>query len=329
MRFLLLILIILTCCGAALQCTTPYKEPTSTVSQANQATVPPPDTASIPNDVYGNTIRYGRNLILHTAYYIGPSGISGQYTRNRMNCTNCHQEAGTKPYSLNLMLSHEKYPQYRPREDKILTLANRVNNCVMRPHSGIPLPLDSKEMTAILTYLKWLYTQVDKTKNYQGFENLEIALPNRAADPAQGAIVYQQQCQRCHQANGAGVMLPSGITYEYPPLWGSQAYQPGSSMHRIIKQARWLKANMPHLQAQWYAPILTDEQALDVAAFVNDDNIHPRPTPPTLDYPNPATKNIDYGVGPFIDTFSATQHKYGPYPPIIEYWKSKGLKPAY
>jgi thiosulfate dehydrogenase len=30
-----------------------------------------------------------------------------------------------------------------------------------------------------------------------------------------------------------------------------------------------------------------------------------------------------------MDSFSETQHKFGPYLPIIEYWKAKGKKPAY
>ena len=62
-----------------------------------------PDTTKIPNDEFGELVRYGRNLMLQTAYYIGPNGINGHYTLNKMSCTNCHQWAGTKPYSFNLM----------------------------------------------------------------------------------------------------------------------------------------------------------------------------------------------------------------------------------
>jgi thiosulfate dehydrogenase len=288
-----------------------------------------PDTSKIPKDEFGEMVRYGRNIIVNTAYYIGPNGIAGHFTKNKMNCTNCHQEAGTKEYSFNLMLSHEKYPQYRPREDKVLTLPERVNNCVMRPHSGDPLPLASKEMTAILTYLKWIYSQANKNKEVKGYDNVQLEFPSRAADSDKGKIVYEANCHRCHGENGEGQMLPSNVTYLYPPLWGEYGYQPGSSMHRIIKQARWLKSNMPHDMAKWYQPILTDEQCFDVAAFVNNDVIHKRPNPKTFDYPNIAHKNIDYGKGPFIDTFSEAQHKYGPYQPIIDYWKSKGWKPEY
>lgn len=114
------------------------------------------DTAKIPKDKFGESVRYVRQLMLNTAYYIGPDGINGKYLRNKMNCTNCQQEAGTKLYSFNLMDSHDNYPQYRAGEGKVLTLAERVNNCIMRPHSGKPLPLDSKEIIAFLSYLKWI-----------------------------------------------------------------------------------------------------------------------------------------------------------------------------
>lgn len=289
-----------------------------------------PDSSAIPRDKFGDMVRYGRALLLNTAYYIGPNGIAGKFTGNKMNCTNCHQDAGTKPYSFNLIHSHARYPQYRAREGKVLTLAERINNCVMRPHNGKPLPLDSKEMIAILSYLKWLNEQLPSSiKKLRGEKNLEVEFPDRAADPGKGAVIYKTRCSRCHGVDGAGQIGEGQASYTYPILWGSTAYQPGSSMHRVIKQAQWLKANMPYDSAKWSQPVLTDEEALDVAAFVNDDRIHPRPDPKSFDYPFPAEKAIDYGKGPFIDTFSEMQHKVGPFKPIIDYWKQKGWKPQY
>jgi thiosulfate dehydrogenase len=288
-----------------------------------------PDTSRIPNSPFGVMVKYGRELMLNTAYYIGPDGINGKYLGNKMNCTNCHQDAGTKPFSFNLIQSHDNYPQYRAREGKVLSLAERVNNCITRPHNGKPLPLDSKEMIAFLSYLKWINEQTIDTTKFLGAKNLTVELPDRAANPKTGALLYHKHCNRCHGANGEGQMNAERTTYTYPPLWGATSYQPGSSMHRVIKQAQWLKANMPHDLAKWNKPILTDEEALDIAAFVNDDRIHSRPNPKNMDYPNPNEKAIDYGHGPFADGFTEEQHKFGPFKPIIEDWKSKGLKPTY
>ena len=287
------------------------------------------DTTQIPHDKFGDAVRYGRDLMLNTAYYIGPNGINGKYLGNKMNCNNCHQEAGTKSYSLNLIGSFGDYPQYRAREGKVLSLAERVNNCVTRPHSGKPLPLDGKEMIAFLSYLKWINTFAPKENQFKGKKNLEVKLPDVAASSERGAALFIQHCARCHGANGEGVMTANSITYQYPPLWGASSYQPGSSMHRVIKQAQWLKANMPQDKATWDKPFLKDEEALDLAAFINDDKIHQRHVVRSFDYPVIGEKAIDYSIGPFIDSFSEAQHKCGPYQPIIDHWKSKGLKPVY
>jgi len=300
------------------------------IKTATGEVYPAPDTNNIPKDKFGEMVRYGRQLIVNTALYIGPDGSAGKYLGNKMNCTNCHQDAGTKPHSFSLMLSHEKYPQYRAREGKVLSLAERVNNCVMRPHSGKPLPLDSKEMIAFLSYLKWINSTLkpaDKLK--AGFDNLDINFPDMAGSPERGAKLYNEKCLRCHGAGGNGQFNAGEATYLYPPLWGNFGYQPGSSMHRVIKQARWLKANMPFDSATWNKPVLTDAEAIDIASFVNDDRIHTRPNPKTFDYPFPGEKAIDYGEGPFADTFPAMQHKFGPFKPIIDYWKSKGWNPTY
>ena len=287
------------------------------------------DLSTIPKGKFGDEVRYGRELMLHTAYLIGPDGIKGKYLGNKMNCTNCHQDAGTKAFSFNLMRSHEQYPQYRPREGKVLTLAERINNCVERPHNGKPLPLDSREMVALLSYLKWINGFVPQNKIFKGARNLEISFPKRAASSERGSELFQLHCQRCHGTEGEGKLQVNNITYVYPPLWGEKAYQPGSSMHRIIKQAQWLKANMPFDKATWDRPFLSDEEALDIAAFVNDDNIHSRPSVKSFDYPHPEEKAIDYDLGPFIDPFTATQHKLGPYQPIITFWKNNGKNPIY
>ena len=243
-----------------------------------------------------------------------------------MNCTNCHLNAGTKPYAFNYFSTHARYPQYRAREDKILSLAERVNNCIERPHSGKPIKLDSKEMTAIVCYIKWVGQNVPIEKHVKGDKPIELTFLDRPADPIKGEEIYIRECKTCHGANGEGKMKADNVCYEYPPLWGLKSYQPGSSMHRVVKAAAFIYANMPNAATSYDNPKLTMEEAFDVAAFVNDDRIHKRPANNgTLNYPNFKNKPIDYGIGPYIDTFPEIQHKFGPYQPIIDYRKSKGL----
>ena len=287
------------------------------------------DTLKIPDNKYGKAVRYGRELMFKTAYYIGPDGINGKYLGNKMNCSNCHQNAGTKPYSFNLMHSFRNYPQYRAREGKVLSLIERVNNCITHPHLGKPLPFDSKEMVAFISYLKWINDSSKIKEKTPGLKNLQISFPSYAASPQRGEKLYEIHCTRCHGQSGEGVMQSDSVTYIYPPLWGLKSYQPGSSMHRVIMQARWLLANMPHDKATHQKPFLTHEEALDLAAFVNDDSIHHRPSVSDYEYPDFKEKAIDYDKGPYNDSFSEHQHKYGPFQPIIDYRKNKGLQHSY
>ncbi|MGN6180356.1 MAG: c-type cytochrome [Mucilaginibacter sp.] len=287
------------------------------------------DTNKIPDGKFGEQVRYGRQLMLHTAYYIGPDGIDGKYLGNKMNCTNCHQDAGTKPFSLNLVTAFRNYPSYRAREGRVLTLAERINNCIMHPHLGKPLPLDSKVMVAFMSYLKWLSDSCNVDKHTVGLKNVQISFPDTAVSPAAGAVLFAQNCARCHGDSGQGKMRPDNVCYQYPPLWGLKAYQPGSSMHRIVKLAQWLKSNMPYDKATHDSPFLTDVQALDLAAFINDDKIHKRPFVKEYQYPNIEEKAIDYDRGPFKDHFSNEQHKYGPYKPIMDYWAARGADPGF
>src|SRR5436190_15111251 len=83
-----------------------------------------PDTNSLGNDSWSNLVRYGARLVRHTAYFIGPEGTVRKNLGNKMNCTNCHLEAGTKPFALNFFDSHKIYPQYRARENAILTMSD-------------------------------------------------------------------------------------------------------------------------------------------------------------------------------------------------------------
>lgn len=59
---------------------------------------------------------------------------------------------------------------------------------------------------------------------------------------------------------------------------------------------------------------LTDEEAWDVAAFVNSQ---PRPKKNiSKDWPKINEKPFDHPFGPYLDGFDEKQHKYGPYKAI-------------
>lgn len=283
-----------------------------------------PDTSELGNSKWDSLVRYGARLVRHSAYYIGPQGVVSHNLKNKMNCTNCHLDVGTRPDGLNFFHTHKSYPQYRAREDKVLSLADRVNNCITRPHSGTELALDSREMLAIISYIKWIGEKYD-TAVHVGYSLHQDEFYAMKANVQNGKSVYEAECATCHGQDGAGKMKYDGSTYEYPPLWGEQSYQEGSSMHRGLKAASFIFHNMPNLKAFPGKPYLSRQQALDVAAFINDNSIHPRPRSKYVSYPNVKTKPVDYFRGPYVDDFSEEQHTFGPWDEIVSYRRTLGL----
>lgn len=252
---------------------------------------------------------YGYELISNTAYYLGPKGTVAPIS-NGMNCQNCHLAAGTVPFGNNYSAVVSTYPKFRARSGGIETIPKRVNDCFERSLNGKALDTNSKEMQAIVAYLHWLGDEIPKGKKPKGSGVVELAYMDRAADPEKGAIVYKQKCVSCHGPNGEGQPNVEGYGYAYPPLWGKNSYNDGAGLYRISRFAGYVKANMP-LGATYDAPQLSDEEAWDVAAFVNSQ---PRPSKDLSgDWPDISKKPMDHPFGPYADSLSEKRHKYGPW----------------
>lgn len=266
-------------------------------------------------------IKYGKELIVHTADYLGPKGSVAAIS-NGMNCQNCHLNAGTQPWGNNYFGVEANYPKFRERSGAIENQLKRVNDCFERSLNGKKPDSASREMQAILAYIKWVGNDVPKKTTPRGTGIFKLKGLTRATDPEKGRVVYAQKCQSCHQPDGGGVMAANGKSYTYPPLWGPHSYNTGAGLFRISNFAGYVKYNMP-LGVSYERPQLTDEEAWDVAAFVNS---MPRPEKDlSKDWPNIAGKPFDHPFGPYADPFSETQHKYGPYKPIKD-WKETHKK---
>jgi thiosulfate dehydrogenase len=273
-----------------------------------------PDLAALPATAEGDQIRYGRELIAHTARYLGPKGSVLQIS-NGMNCQNCHLDAGTRPFGNNYSLVAATYPKFRARSGTEEDVVKRVNDCLERSLNGQALPAESGEMQAMVAYIQWVGNEVPKGEKVPGAGLMEIAMLDRAANPELGKALYQQQCQLCHGAGGEGQLQADGSEYIYPPLWGDRSYNRGAGLYRLSAFARYVKANMP-LGATHDRPILSDEEAWDLAAYVNS---MPHPEKDlSRDWPDISQKPFDHPFGPFADAYSEQQHKFGPFKPIIE-----------
>ncbi|MBX2979897.1 MAG: c-type cytochrome [Flavobacteriales bacterium] len=264
-------------------------------------------------------VRYGRELIANTAHYLGPNGVVMRNT-NALNCQNCHLDAGTKPWGNNYGAVWSTYPKFRARSGSTETVAKRINDCVERSLNGTALDTTEREMRAMLAYMEWLGSGIEKGTKPKGSGIVELAFMDRAADPVHGAEIYTAKCESCHGADGLGQLKADGRTHQFPPLWGDGSYNDGAGLFRMSRFAGYVKTNMPQ-GVTWEYPQLTDEEAWDVAAYVNSQR---RPSKDiTGDWPDIAAKPVDHPFGPFADTLPETQHKYGPFGPIAAFKKKQ------
>jgi thiosulfate dehydrogenase len=291
-------------------------------------TVPDPNT--LPDDSFGRTVRYGRDLIVNSSSMIGPDAADPamRYGGNGLDCQSCHLGGGTQKFALPLAGIWGVFPTYIARENNVRTLEERINGCMERSLNGKALPVDGKEMKAILTYVRFISTAEPVSQSLDGRGAPALPLPDRAADPVRGRAVFTQNCAVCHGPDGQGQRLAAaeakatGRRYQFPPLWGPDSFNDGAGMNRAITAAAFVHANMP-LGTTFAAPVLSEADAFDVAAFVVSQ---PRPhlAGSEADFPDRSRKPIDAGYAPFVGPFPATQHRFGPWKPIQAWVKANG-----
>lgn len=286
--------------------------------QPKKAVVTAPAKSMPPRQTEAQLVRYGKDLVTNTAAYLGPKGKVAHLS-NGMNCQNCHLEAGTKRWGNNYRAVAATYPKFRERSGTVESLGKRINDCMERSLNGKALDSNSREMKAMVAYIQLVGRDVPKGATPDGAGIWKLPYLDRAADPQQGRLGYQQKCVACHGANGEGIASPDGTGYTFPPLWGPHSYNQGAGLYRLSRLAGYIKTNMP-LGATPETALLSDEDAWDIAAFINS---MPRPAKDlSKDWPNVAGKPIDHPFGPYVDGFSEKQHKFGPFKPI-QAWQAQ------
>lgn len=278
-----------------------------------------------PNDdsVYTEpSVEYGRLLVRETAATMGPGhdDPAMRYSGSGMDCASCHLDTGTEPGTLSLLQTDPKYPRFSGRDGGMRDLRDRINGCMTRSMNGRELPRDSIEMVSIEMYIQNLNQQfaLMGDSKRQLSEPQPFSEPDRRADLAAGETVFRERCQVCHGDNGQGLLQTTDPAdgYLFPPLWGPDSFNNGAGMTRILTAARFIKARMPLGQ-----PDLSDDEAYDVAAFMNS---HERPQRENLelDYPDLTNKPVDSPYPPYADDFPIDQHRYGPFEPIRDYYRN-------
>ena len=311
-----MMLALLTCVGVCKASV----EPATDRPVVDLRTWPTPDTdlSKLPDNEQNLMIKRGQELLTHTSEYLGPEvpDHSKRYARTNMSCSSCHRAAATMPYAAPLIGTYGAYPQFQPRFGRTVTLENRINLCFTHSLAGRPIPEDSTEMKAFVAYIEYLSRGVPKGAKLIGEKELVVEEPKRAANLVRGEAVYKQQCVVCHGDNGRGKRVGSvgdHKGYQFPPLWGPDATSESASMYRILSAFQYIYVNMPFGQATLDRPALSKDDAYDVAGFVISHPRQPREGEVAKDFSNPYDKPADFPWGPYVDSFTETQHKYGPY----------------
>jgi thiosulfate dehydrogenase len=232
---------------------------------------------NLPPSAENDLIRYGWELVVQTPRHIGKSAVDPKmrFAGNDLACTNCHINAGLKPFAAPFVSTWGVFPQ--THNDQVLTLAERINGCMLRSMNGSPLPENGKEMQAFIAYLRFLGIGTPEGVRVPGMGLKRLASPAQTPDATRGQALYTQWCASCHKADGQGEpRVAPGIGYGIPPLWGNASFNAAAGMADIRAAAAFIHANMP-LGVTYRSPILNEQQAWDVAAFITS---RPRPAGP-------------------------------------------------
>lgn len=218
------------------------------------------DPEQSPPQVRDSVMR-GYRIFMHTPFY------ANEYARDQLSCTSCHLSAGNtiggKNGGISLVGVTASYPQYSKRDQKVISIKDRINNCFQRSMNGFYVPKDSAVMLDLINYLEWISKEVQPIKNipWLGLPSLKS---QHQADPVNGEKIYMHNCSACHQPNGqGGGVLDLVEGKSIPPLWGINSFNNGAGMSVQAKLEAFIYLNMPYEQAS-----LTEEQARDVAAYV-------------------------------------------------------------
>jgi len=263
-----------------------------------------PDEARIPRGPEGAQIRDGIDLLRNTSRRVGKLApdAAKRMNWNSLNCVNCHQAGpaglpGTKMFALPLINAVNDYPKFDIKAGKVISLEQRALG--MFGAGAVPIKADTPEFQAVMAYLRWLGRETVPDAAMVGSGLMQLQPVARAADPMHGKALFESKCQACHGADAAGQRQPDfavGGGYLFPPLAGDDTYDNAGHMFAVPLLARYIAASMP-LGASHDKPQLTAAEALDIAAYVNDDSTPRRQNPnrPKL-YPDAALRPQGYAI---------------------------------
>lgn len=237
-------------------------------------------------------IRRGYDLFMNTQQ------LRGKNVFNSMNCSSCHMGEGRLPFAGPVWPAAVVLPNYRPKNDHVNNLEERISGCFSFSMNGVPPEYGSDDMLALTAYHQWLAKgvpvyQPGGTMYGRGYPRLED--PAKEMNAERGAKVYQENCSICHADDGEGLVQRGEVVF--PALWGDKSYNWGAGISRHYTLSSFIKHNMPLGRPN----SLSDQDAWDVAYYINTQE---RPQEPRY------TGDVKETREKYLDTFH-THTSYG------------------
>lgn len=233
--------------------------------------VPRPLT-EVPDGPFGESVLRGREI------FVNSGTNAGEFIGNDLSCSNCHLDDGRRPNSAPVWAAVLNYPTFRGKNQQINTIEDRIIGCftystnAQGSPSGGPPPRGHQVLKDLQSYFFFLADGAPLNQKVRGIGYPKLSETELGYDWRRGEQVFTDHCALCHGMDGAGRRDLNGRVI-FPPLWGAGSFNWGAGMHRIPTAAAFIKANMPFGRPG----SLTDQEAWDVAAFVNS---HERPPDP-------------------------------------------------
>lgn len=281
----------------------------------------PPDPNQIPMGDRGDAIRRGISLLTRTPEVVGPHAIDvdNRHAGNNLTCIHCHKNGpeglpGTAKYMLPYVNVANDYPTLDPKSMTIVTLRKRILG--MFGTGEAPLSVDDPELDDIVAYFDWLAEGSNEGAAMEGTHLMHVDLPGRAADPERGKSVFFTRCIGCHMPDGIGMRSPAfkrGGGYVFPPIAGEDTWSDGGHMTLLGVLTPMVLGSMPQ-GATPGAPLLTVEQAYDVAAYVAETLPRAHDWNRDTHYPDPAFRPDSWAPRElFSDETEWRRARFGPF----------------
>ena len=168
------------------------------------------------NGKLASVIQLGEAIVKDTTTH----SLSKSYVGNALNCTSCHLDSGRHPRAGTFLGTATAYPAWSPREERVITLEDRVLNCFMRSCNGTRPPLGGEVSVAVTAYITSLSQdmpiQMNPKRPIGPRAVKQLSLKADQADFKRGASLCAARCAECHQKDGQG-------DKDYPPVWGERS----------------------------------------------------------------------------------------------------------